>query len=76
MTEVAFLSTKPIKAENELKMLVFSLFFVLFWTFFPFSFSILGANLGAELGATPRFVLAHCEKSKRQSITKFLRFLF
>ena len=34
VTEVAFLSTKPIKAENELKMLVFSLFLCFFGLFF------------------------------------------
>ncbi|HIS35033.1 TPA: hypothetical protein IAC10_00175 [Candidatus Scatousia excrementigallinarum] len=33
VTEVAFLSTKPIKAENELKMLVFSLFLCFFGLF-------------------------------------------
>ena len=55
---VAFLSSKSIKAENELKMLVFSLFCA-FLDFFPFNFSILGANLGAD--RTKFLLLRHTE---------------
>lgn len=67
---VAFLSTKPIKAENELKTLVFS-FFCAFLDFFPFNFSI----LGAKLGAAPSFVLTHRKRSKRKYRAFALPFL-
>ena len=56
VTEVAFLSTKPIKAENELKMLVFSLF-LCFFGLFSVQFLYFGGKFGGRIGGNSAFRL-------------------